>query len=337
VEGEWETVEPTDVGWDAAKLDAALDLAGERNSSGVVILHSGRLMTERYWALDEPSQRYPLMFHGTDGAGRAIEDVASVTKSLISVLSSMAQERGFLTIDDSVTAHLGEGWTLATPEQEAAITIRHLLSMTSGLTAELQFEVEPQTKWLYNTPAYTHIMRILARAANLSRGDLTSEWLTSRIGMHDSRWEPRPLAASAFAVEAVGFATTARDLARFGLLVAAGGRWHGQVIIEDTAYLERSLRPSQNLNPSYGYLWWLNGQPFSLSTAPTPERIDESRIAAAPDDLVAALGGGDRKLYIVPSLDLVVTRLGDIGSVEGSSFDDAFWELLIQAAPNRVP
>ena len=56
-------------------------------------------------------------------------------------------------------------------------------------------------------------------------------------------------------------------------------------------------------------------------------------IPSAPPDLVAAQGARDRKLYVVPSLDLVVARLGDSGSTDASSFNDAFWWLLAQAAP----
>ena len=60
-------------------------------------------------------------------------------------------------------------------------------------------------------------------------------------------------------------------------------------------------------------------------------------IPAAPDDLVAAQGARDRKLYVVPGLSLVVARLGDSGSLEGSSFNNASWEVLGGAAPDRQP
>ncbi len=96
------------------------------------------------------------------------------------------------------------------------------------------------------------------------------------------------------------------------------------------------LRPSQQMNPSYGFLWWVNGQASSVSWAATPERTEGALIPSAPADLVAAQGARDRKLYVIPSLDLVVTRLGDVGSVEDSSFNDAFWERLIHAAPPRL-
>ena len=329
--GPWETVDPAAAGWDAGQLDAALSLAGERRSTGVVILHRGRIMAERHWTLDAPSRRYANGSHGPSPAGRAVEDVASVQKSVVAVLAGMAQARGLLSLDDPATDHLRR-WTEATADQERAVTIRHLMTMTSGLTPQLDYEAEPGSTWRYNTPAYHRLLRIVATAAGLDRNEVTREWLTGRLGMRDSRWEVR---RGANAAVASGFATTARDLARFGLLILAGGTWNGETIVEDTAFLAEMLRPSQTLNPSYGLLWWVNGQASSMSWTLPPETSGGTLIPSAPPDLVAAQGARDRKLYVVPSLDLVVTRLGDAGSRDGSSFNDAFWEQLIEAAPGR--
>ena len=141
---------------------------------------------------------------------------------------------------------------------------------------------------------------------------------------------PRPWADAAIAV---GLSTTPRELARFGLMIQAGGRWHAQQIVTDTEFLADMLSPSQSLNPAYGLLWWVNGQAFRLGANARATRQDGPLIAAAPDDLVAMQGAADRKLYLVPSLDLVITRLGANGSRPGSSFNDAFWEILIKAAP----
>ena len=330
-DGPWATVDPGDVGWDAAKLEAALDLAAERRSSGVVVLHRGRIMAERYWPVEDPGPAYANQRQGETAAGHPKEDVASVQKSVVAMLAAIAAERGLLTFDDAVSDHLGAGWTQAPLEQETAVSIRHLLKMTSGLTPQLAYEADPDTRWRYNTPAYHHLLRIIAGAANQSREAVTSDWLTGRIGMHDSGWAPRPWANADIAV---GFVTSPRDLARFGLLVQARGTWDGAAVVEDAHAVDEATRPSQDLNPAYGYLWWLNGQSFRLGAAGA-SRNDGPLIASAPPDLVAAQGALDKKLYVVPSLDLVVTRLGDRGSIEGSSFNDAFWDLLIQAAPHR--
>ena len=108
-----------------------------------------------------------------------------------------------------------------------------------------------------------------------------------------------------------------------------------RVVFADAEYPAEMLRPSQGLNPSYGLLWWTNGQISSMSWAIPPVTTAGTLIPAAPDDLVAAQGARDRKLYVVPSLDLVVSRLGDDGSLDGSSFNDAFRERLMEAAPGR--
>ena len=225
-DGTWEQVSPADVGWDAEGLSAALDVAGSRNSSGVLILHDGRIMAERYWPLGEPSR--------ADSQGRAIEDVASAQKSVAAVLVGIAQERGLLMLDDPVSKHMGSGWSKASAQQEQAITIRHLLSMNSGLATDMSFEAEPGTKWLYNTPAYHYVMRVLEAVTGQDRNRITGDWLTNEVGMRNSSWTPRPLAA-------MGFSTTARDLARFGLMIQAGGRWGDVVIVGATGCRSDSM------------------------------------------------------------------------------------------------
>ena len=324
----WEQIDPETVGWNTALLSAALDLAGELDSSGVVILHRGRIMAERYWELENPSQRYQNFLQGRDTKDRAIEDVASAQKSIVAVLAGIAQERGLISIDDQVSKYLGTGWSRASEQQEAAITIRHLLSMNSGLAANMTYSAAAGGVWLYNTPAYHYVMRILEEVAGTDRNQLTSDWITEPLGMEYSSWTPRPWADAAIGS---GFSTTARELARFGLMIQAGGRWQDQEVIADRAYLEAMLSPSQGLNPAYGFLWWINGQEFSLGAGAGARRVDGSLIPAAPDDLVAMQGALDRKLYLVPSLDLVVVRLGATGSSNDVNFNNAFWPALMAA------
>ena len=333
--GTWEKVSPAKVGWNEDRLRAALDFAGRTQASGVVILHRGRLLAEEYWSPDhgqvgKKGREYDLLVRGHDAAGRVIEDVASVQKSVAAILVGIAQHKGLLRIDDAVTLHLGKGWSNASLEQEAAITLRHLLTMTSGLKDDLTFEASAGTRWRYNSAAYSRTVKVVAAAAKMSPNELTHQWLTSRIGMKDSTWMERRGAGSELAANPLGFATTARDLARFGLLILAEGNWRSEDVIADRNYLKAALRPSQTLNPSYGYLWWLNGQPEVARGG--GERVKGPLIPTAPPDLIAALGAVDRKLYVVPSLDLVVTRLGNNA---GPAFQNEFWKLIMAAAPQR--
>ena len=84
----------------------------------------------------------------------------------------------------------------------------------------------------------------------------------------------------------------ARDMARVGLLVMHGGTWQDEVIIP-SAYMKEATMPSQTLNPSYGFLFWLNGQSSALFPPATPHA--GILMPSAPADLVAALGANDQK------------------------------------------
>jgi CubicO group peptidase (beta-lactamase class C family) len=338
-QGPWEQIEPSAVGWDSEKLEAALEFAGERKSSSVVVLYRGRILIERHWDLKPRAKlpngqrnRYYYMVRGKSSKGHVIEDVASVQKSVVSVLAGITQHKGLLKLSDPLNKYLGAGWSKAAPDAEARITLRHLLTMTSGLDDGLEYEAPAGTRWRYNTSAYSHILRAISVAAQMEPDELTRKWLTGPIGMDDSRWVVRPWAKERRAANTVGFATTARDLARFGLLILAEGIWNDQAVIQDRKYLRTALQPSQDMNPSYGYLWWLNGQP-SVLRGSGERRIQGSLIPNAPTDLVAALGALGRKVYVVPTQELVVTRLGASPEVANqASFEVEFWKRLMAAA-----
>ena len=327
-EGPWQQVSPAKLGWNVAKLKEALAYAGEQKSSGVVILYRGRILAEQYWELDSSEKlangqrnRYSYMRLGKNAQGRAIEDVASAQKSVVAMLVGIAQHKGLLKITDPVHKHLGKGWSKAPADAEAKITIRHLISMNSGLDTQLQYAVPAGSKWLYNTNAYSRSLMCVAKVANMKPTELTKKWITGPTGMKDSRWAVRPWISMRADANHVGFATTARDLARFGLLMLANGNWDGKNIIEDKAYIKTAISPSQKLNTAYGYLWWLNGNRAPTATNKRGGRM----IFAAPPDMYAAKGALVRRLFVLPSQQVVITRLGD---QPGKDFDTQFFKKL---------
>ncbi len=330
--GPWESVSPEDALAARMWLADALDYAMTHKSSSVVILHRGRILAERHQPVMSPSLRYRGTLRGTTTAGHVVEDVASCQKSVTSVLVGIAQEKGLLKIDDPVSLHLGSGWSQASAEQERAIKIRHLLSMTSGLDERLQFVAPAGTRWAYNTAAYARTLTCVVRAAGKDRNTVTREWLTGPTGMTHTKWVERRIGRkSATTASPAGLVTTGRDLARFGLLMLANGRWGEKVVIGDPRYLRAATSPSQQLNPSYGFLWWLNGQEFVLRGN---RRIRGPMIPEAPLDLYAALGALGRKCYVVPGEQLVVVRLGDSpGSAREGDFNREFWKRLSKAIP----
>ena len=135
---------------------------------------------------------------------------------------------------------MGKGWSKAPAEAEAKITIQHLISMNSGLDTQLQYQVPPGKKWMYNTNAYSRSLMCVAKVANMKPTELTAKWITEPTGMKDSRWATRPWVSMRADANRVGFATTARDLARFGLLMLANGDWDGKNLIQDKALIREA-------------------------------------------------------------------------------------------------
>jgi CubicO group peptidase (beta-lactamase class C family) len=116
-------------------------------------------------------------------------------------------------------------------------------------------------------------------------------------------------------------------MARFGSLILNKGNWNGNQIMADTAYFNDMVSTSQNLNKSYGYLWWLNGKTSYM--LPTLQTVFNGTINPnAPADMIAAIGSGGQFLNVVPSQNLVWLRMGDEPSSTNVPFllNDAIWE-----------
>lgn len=327
--GSWETTSPDECGWNAPALERVAAFAAQRKTTALVFVHRGRILFERYF---ENRQEHSTL------------DVASAQKSITSILVGIAADRGLLDINAPSAELLGTLWSGLPGDAERKITLRHHLSMTTGLSEKLSLEAEPGTAWRYNNRTYHIIKNGLERVTGLAIDDFSREVLWAPLGMADTRWEPRvappgqPRNVFAFGPADAPFSallSSGRDMARFGLLVLRGISWGGTSLVRDTAYLDAALKPSQDLNPSYGHLWWLNGQSAVMRPIAGP-RIDGWLIPKGPRDLVCALGAGDQKVYVVPSLDLVVVRLGGAAgevSAAGSSFDSELWSLISEAAP----
>jgi len=93
-------------------------------------------------------------------------------------------------------------------------------------------------------------------------------------------------------------------------------------------WIEGSASPVHpKVQPSYGYLWWLNGGRFHY-TPLDPARQRGPIFPGSPDDAFAALGKDDQNLYVVPSLDLVVARFGDAADPKSAAISTFDAELL---------
>jgi len=309
-----------------SKMRDLLDYVRGQNTTGFLIRRHGKTLVEENWSVpDAPG--FATFVYGSTADGQLLEDVASQQKSFVSVLIGIAIDKGEIDVAKPVSAYIGRGWTKATAEQEAAIRVADVLTMSSGLNERFAYEAPAGTRFFYNTAVYAITKRILEAAAKAPLDRITREWLTEPLGMKETAWRQRP-AALAGVGNNTGLVTTPRDIAIFGQMILANGvAPHGGRVISAKslkAMFERSC-----CNPAYGRLWWLNGGDHTI--AADGKRKPGPLIPAAPADLVAALGFLDRRLYVVPSLDLIVVRTGAAAS--DKDFDQQLWLRLMRALP----
>ncbi|MEZ6022586.1 MAG: serine hydrolase domain-containing protein [Hyphomonadaceae bacterium] len=287
-----------------------LQVAKAAKSTGLIVRQKGRTLIDTYWPLAEPSAALQAMTAAPAPDGAVREDVASAQKSVVAFLVGVAITQGAMSLDAPMTDYLGPGWSRAPRDREAAITLRHAMSMTTGLSTVLDYEQPAGTRWEYNTNAYATVSRAVARAMGRDLGELTQRWLTGPAEMMDSRWERRAWVQAGQDANAFGFISSARDLARFGEVVMAGGRWRDRVLLDNPDYFKAMLTPSQALNRGYGLLWWVGAPPN------------------APRDTVSARGALGRYCLITPSIGLIVSRIGDEPPQGGDVLADLYAALM---------
>jgi CubicO group peptidase (beta-lactamase class C family) len=308
----------------SAAMQAVLDYVQGQKTTGFLIIRNRKTLVEKNWPAPTEGAFRNFTYETTpDGA--LLEDVASQQKSFVSMLAATAVDKGLLEVARPVAGYIGAGWSKAAADQEAKIRVIDVLTMSSGLTEKFGYAAPPGTVFLYNTPVYAITKRILAAAAKRSLEDITHDWLTGPAGMTQTSWRKRP-AAFADVGNPTGLVTSPRDTARLGQIVLDGGKAaDGKRVVSEAGMKAMFARSATN--PAYGRLWWLNGSPYTIK--PLANRIDGPLIPAAPADLVAALGALDRKLHVVPSLKLIVVRMG--AACPDKDFDQQLWLRLSKA------
>ncbi|HOY95169.1 MAG TPA: serine hydrolase [Catalimonadaceae bacterium] len=297
----WDTLSPQSLGWCTNKTDSLFQYLQQENSKAFIVLKDGKIVIEKYFgSFTQDSIWY----------------WASAGKTITSFLIGKAQEDGILSLADSSSRFLGPGWTSEPPEKERKITIRNQLTMTTGLNDNvpdnhctidtcLQYLADAGNRWAYHNAPYTLLEKVLTNASGQAINTytqtklktptgITGIWLTSD---YDNVFYSKP-----------------RSMARFGLLALNKFNWNGNALLTDTAFINQSTRTSQTFNPSYGYLWWLNGK--SSFMAPTSQFVFPGSYAPeAPADMFAAIGKNGQIICVVPSKKLVVVRMGNASSI----------------------
>ncbi len=299
---EWDRATPAEAGIDTAQLDALAAQAEAAGSRCLAVFRDGRLVGDWYWKGSTPDTE---------------SEAWSVTKSITSTLVGIAQDEGDLDIDQPASDFLTE-WQ-GTPSD--AVTIRNLLSNDSGryhdngtdygqmavmaedktgFSIALEQQHEPGTVWAYNNSAIQTLEAVLERSTGTPVDQYAEEKLFAPIGMASDMTFDRAGNTLVF----MGMQSTCLDLGRFGLLYLRDGEWDGEQVLS-ADYVAEAVRPSQDLVPSYGFLWWILGGADS-ETAPGQGDIESDGAAG-----YAAIGLGDQVTAIFPATGVVITRMGD--------------------------
>ena len=298
---------------DARALKRTMDAAFDRRSYGqgsettaVLVVQDGRIVAERY--------RPDFDMHMS-------QRTWSVAKSLAGTLIGAAVQQGLLDVNAS--APVPEWQAPGDPRQ--AITIDHLLRMASGLHSDaagnrtdatyfggstvtedatpLPLEAPPGTRFRYANN--DTLLAIRGLSAKLGGGERALAFpltdLFWRIGM--TRTVPETDWQGNFILSSQVW-TTARDLARLGLLYLDDGMWNGERILPSGwgAYVSRRGAAQPERGYGYGATFWTFPAELGL-----------------PADAYIAQGNRGQYLAIVPSRRIVIVRRGYDGP--GTGFD----------------
>jgi CubicO group peptidase (beta-lactamase class C family) len=314
----WATTSPESLGWCQSRIDALYNYLEANNTKSFILLKDGKIVLEKYFGTHTATSPWQW---------------ASAGKTITAFMVGMAQEENKLSITDKTSKYLGQGWTNCSLQQEDKITIWNQLTMTSGLddnvpdpfcTLEscLLYKADAGTRWAYHNAPYTLLDSVIESATGTTLNIYTTQKLKTPTGMTGQFF---PVGYNNV------FFSTARSMARFGLLILNKGNWNGNQIMKDPVYFNQMVNTSQQINKSYGYLWWLNGKTSHM--LPSSQIVfNGSMNPNAPNDMIAAMGKDGQFLNVVPSQNLVWIRMGEApdGLPVPYLLNDAIWTYLNQ-------
>ncbi|WP_161626089.1 serine hydrolase [Hugenholtzia roseola] len=321
----WERLNFDSLGWCRPALDSLLTFLESNNTKAFLIVKDGKIVVESY--MNNFSQTDPWYW-------------ASAGKTLTAFTVGIAASEGYLNLEDASSQYLGTGWTSLPSDKENNITIWHQLTMTSGLDDGVSdpfctesncliYKEEVGKRWAYHNAPYTLLDGVIEGATGNNLNRYFGEKVRNKIGMR-----------GLFVRNGYNnvYYSDARSMARFGILMLNKGIWKDEIILSDSLYFQAQIRPSQNLNPAYGYLWWLNGQQTYMIPQ-SQNRFNGFLQPSAPADMYSALGKNGQILNVVPSQNLLVIRLGDApdNSLVPFTLSEQIWQYLQNVFCNNTP
>lgn len=320
----WATVTPASLGWCEAEIDTLIDYLDAQDTKAFIVLKGGKIAIEQYFGTFTQDSLWYW---------------ASAGKTLTAFTVGIAQQEGFLSIQDKSSDYLGTGWTDCPPAKEDLIKVVHQLSMTTGLDDGgdldctddtcLTYLADAGTRWSYHNAPYTLLDDVITNATGMSLNSYVNTRIKNQTGM------------TGFYVQTGDnnvFFSKARSAARFGLLLLNKGKWNTTTVLSDTAYFNQMTNTSQPYNLSYGYLTWLNGK-ASYKLPGLQINIPGALAPHAPADMYCAMGKNGQFIDVVPSQQIVLIRMGNApgGALVPGFLNDSIWARFSQVLQPCTP
>jgi CubicO group peptidase (beta-lactamase class C family) len=283
----WLNADPAAPGWSADKLKEAEERSGASGTVGVMIVQGDRVVAS--WG---------------DVTQRA--NVRSIRKSLLSTLYGFAVADGRIKLDKTLAELAVDDKPPSLTSDEKQATVRDLLMARSGVYHGAAYETDDMktlrpergshahgTFWFYNNWDFNALGAIYRKATGEDIFASFAQRIARPIGMEDfSAQDCRYIYEASSAYPAYIFRLSARDAARFGLLLLQNGRWNGAQIAP-ASWIEEATRAYSQTNRGalgYGYLWW-----------------------TLPPDIGGffASGNGGQGIAVIPGRHLVIVRTVD--------------------------
>ena len=328
-----QTASLSDVGIDSDKIIALTNkiLSGQYvNIHSLLIFRFNKLVYENYFAgadetivfgADDRKITRVAATSPLDMPRDSLHDVRSISKSVTSACIGIAIAQGKIKdVNESIWNYFPEYKDLKTG-LKSALTIRHLLTMTSGLDMNeivpyddsanterqtnrspdpirfilsRQSIYSPGTKWNYSGGCTELLAAIVQKASGLEIDAFAYKYLFAPLGITHFNWVRLPSTATRKGLPAAasGLQLTGRDMVKFGLLYVNGGKWKNKQIIPAN-WIGESLQyhfTTDYTDTHYGYQFWGG----------------DAHIVKTKYKAFAAMGFGGQNIVVIPSLEVVV-------------------------------
>jgi CubicO group peptidase (beta-lactamase class C family) len=339
----WTVAAPGDVGLDPAvlgRIDSLAAAGGLGILDAFVIVKDGKLVFERYY----PSYRTgpPPIAPELDGmttnrpfpsqpsgpltaANVPPHTIQSASKGITALVVGAAVDRGLVRLDQPLTELLPRSAALLRSDpRKARLTLRHVLTMTTGLdwneaalpyqnpenlarrlnasddwvtfTLSQPMREEPGTRFEYCSGCTLLLSAIVQQATKRHTDEFADEAVFGPMGIGPTVWLRHARSADSLSHTGGGLWLRPRDFAKLGYLHLSGGKWHGKAVVSSEWIRDVGSRHTERSIAGYGYQWIVRDVPGLAGSGPA--------------DLVYAWGAAGQFVFAVKPLNLVVAVNG---------------------------